>query len=261
MRISSGYRTIQTLKPSAPNTLALSDLHLGRDITHAKNPEVIAPLVEGFERVLLLGDIVDHWYTSTEQARDYEARIDGVCKKAGVREIIYFRGNHDACTEQGEEFALLDGVLYLHGHAVYHKLHGEGEALERIKALNEKKFGTHRVNSRANQKVWTFVERMYGRIPMHLMMPFKFPVHVRKRIKALVDEVAPDGGVRAVVLGHSHRPGVRHYRGMELFNLGGWIKNTRACGFARHGKHTQLVQIDMRGKIMRWGKVLFDGEI
>src|SRR5689334_4980552 len=100
MRITKGFKTLQTLTPHAPNTLALSDLHLGRDITHARNPEVIAPLVDGFERVLLLGDIVDHWYTSSEQARNYEERIARVCKKAGVREIIYFRGNHDACAEE-----------------------------------------------------------------------------------------------------------------------------------------------------------------
>src|SRR5690349_3038746 len=95
-------------------TLALSDLHLGRMTTYAHAPEVIAPLVEGFDRVLLLGDIIDHWYTHPQQARQLEQRIRQTCKAAGVKEVIYFRGNHDACISGGEEYALIDGLLYLH---------------------------------------------------------------------------------------------------------------------------------------------------
>ena len=261
MNITKKFKKIGALETTQPDTLALSDLHLGRIITHASGPEVIAPLVEGFERVLLLGDIVDHWYTSAAQAKEYEDSIHRICKKAGVKEVIYFRGNHDACQEDGEEFALLDGVLYLHGHAVYHKLKGEGEAAARIQELNAKKFGPARTESRANHAGWEFVEHVYGKIPMHLLIPFKFPWHVRKRIKALAGEVAPPGAVRAVVLGHSHRPGVRHFKGMTLFNLGGWIKNTRAFGFVRRGKHTQMIRIDTRAKRMCWGKVLHECEL
>ena len=258
MSISKPTKKLGIAAGAYSSTLALSDLHMGRVITHARSPEVLAPLVEGFERVLLLGDIVDHWYTSAEQARDYEHRIRKVCKAAGVRDVVYFRGNHDACQEDGEEFALLDGVLYLHGHAVYHKLKGEGEASERIQELNAKKFGPARMESRANHPGWEFVERVYGKIPMQLMIPFKFPFHVRKRIKALAEEIAPAGAVRAVVLGHSHRPGVKHYGGMTLFNLGGWITNTRAYGFARRGSQAQMIRIDTRADRMCGGKVLHE---
>ena len=223
MPISKRFKNLAAIKGRCNKTLALSDLHLGRVITLAREPEVIEPLVEGFDRVLLLGDIVDHWYTSSQQARDYEERIRRVCKAAGVKDVVYFRGNHDACQEDGEEYALLDGVRYLHGHAVYHTLHG----------LNQKKFGPHRTESRANHAGWQLVEHMYGRIPMSMMIPFKFPWHVRVRIKNFVEEVAPEGGVSGVVLGHSHRPGVKRYSGMTLYNLGGWIKNTRAFGFVK----------------------------
>ena len=36
---------------------------------------------------------------------------------------------------------------------------------------------------------------------------------------------------------HVFRRCVRRYKGMTLFNLGGWIKNTHAYGFARNGTH------------------------
>ena len=261
--ISKQFKKLAALDQAVPcrNTLALSDLHLGRVITHARSPEVIAPLVEGFERVLLLGDIVDHWYTSAEQARNFEHRIRGVCKSAGVKDVVYFRGNHDACMEEGEEFALIDGILYLHGHAVYHDIRGEGCPETRIKALNEEKFGPYRQDSRSRNLVWKIIDRMYGEIPMAMMLPFKWPIPVVRRIKALADEVAPDGGVRGVVLGHSHRPGVRRYRGMTLFNLGGWMRNTRAYGFVRHGGHIQLIHIDFRGKRLKWGRVLHESDL
>jgi UDP-2,3-diacylglucosamine pyrophosphatase LpxH len=79
---------------------------------------------------------------------------------------------------------------------------------------------------------------------------------VTRRIKAFVDEVAPNGGVHGMVLGHSHRPGVRHFRGLTLFNLGGWMKNTRAYGFVRTGSQVQLIHIENRSQRLKWGKVL-----
>src|SRR5206468_4034279 len=131
--------------------LVLSDLHLGRVTTYAHAPEVIAPLVEGFDRVLLLGDIIDHWYTHPHQIQELERRIFAVCKSAGAKEVLYFRGNHDACADAGEEFALIDGILYLHGHAVYHSLPGDGCPKTRIKSFNTRKFGPTRLASRVDK--------------------------------------------------------------------------------------------------------------
>jgi len=239
-------------------TLVLSDLHLGRVTTYAHAPEIIAPLVAGFDRVLLLGDIIDHWYTHPDQVAELETRIHSVCKSAGVRETIYFRGNHDASHAKGEEFAVLDGLLYLHGHAVYNRLNGSGTARSRIQALNERKYGSHRMGSRLDKHVWTIIDRVYGTIPMAIISPISWPWHVTRRIEALVEEVDPHRTVRGVVLGHSHRPGVRHQGDLTLFNLGGWMKNTRACAFVREGQRIRLVHIENRRRELAWGKVLHD---
>jgi len=242
-------------------TLALSDLHLGRVTSYAHAPEVLAPLVQGCARVLLLGDIIDHWYTDPQQAKELEARVLAVCRAGGAKKVIYFLGNHDACAEDGEEFALLGGILYLHGHALYHRLKGPGPAAARIQALNTRKFGPRRSASRAGRHVWTVVDHVYGSIPMALLNPVAWPWPVVRRIEALVREVAPHGGVRGVVLGHSHRPGVRQAGDLALFNLGGWIKNTRACAFLREGSHVKLIHIENRGHHLRFGQVLHERDL
>lgn len=254
-------RSITQKVKAVSRTLVLSDLHLGRVTTYAHAPEVIAPLVTGFDRVLLLGDIIDHWYTHPDQVTELEERIEEVCRKAGVRETIYFRGNHDASHSTGEEFAVLDGLLYLHGHAVYNRLTGSGPARLRIQALNQRKYGSHRVGSRLDKHVWTIIDRVYGTIPMAIISPISWPWHVRRRIESLVEEVDPSRSVRGVVLGHSHRPGVRHQGNLTLFNLGGWMKNTRACAFIREGQRIRLVHIENHKRELGWGKVLHDSTL
>jgi UDP-2,3-diacylglucosamine pyrophosphatase LpxH len=243
---------------SPERTLALSDLHLGRPSSRAHSPEAVARLVRGFDRVLLLGDIVDHWYTWPDEARELERRLLAVCKSNGVRKVIYFRGNHDACADVAEEFALLDSVLYLHGHALYHRLRGEGCPATRIRALNKRKFGDQRAASRVGRHVWTIVDRVYGAIPMALLNPVAWPWPITRRLARLVQEVAPEGGVRAVVLGHSHRPGVRHMGGLTLFNLGGWIRNTQACAFVHDRNGIKLIRIENGGHEPHLGHVLYE---
>jgi predicted phosphodiesterase len=243
-------------------TLALSDLHLGRVTTCAQAPESLAPLVEGFDCVLLLGDIIDHWYTDHEQLKELEQRLFETCKKAGAKKVLYFRGNHDAAHENGEEFAIINGILYLHGHAVYNNLPGSGGHRERIKAFNEKHYNESRIASRRNKAVWKLVDHMYGRIPMAMLMPFAWPWPVVKRIDSLVQEVGAEHRVRGVVLGHSHRPGVRKLGSdVTLFNLGGWIRNTRACAFVQQDSDVRMIHIENRGAEWRYGRTVYEGDI
>jgi UDP-2,3-diacylglucosamine pyrophosphatase LpxH len=260
---SNAAQTVKSgVLPAQGRTLALSDLHLGRVTTLAHAPEVIRPLVEGFDCVLLLGDIVDHWYTDKNQLKELEERLFAVCRGSGVKKVMYFRGNHDAAHEEGEEFAIIGGVLFLHGHAVYNKLPGDGAHRARIKAFNSQHYGERRIASRQNKTVWKIVDHMYGRIPMAVLNPFAWPWTVVKRIQALVDEVGPDGGVRGVVLGHSHRPGVKKLgEHVTLFNLGGWIRNTRACAFVQDGNHVRMIHIDNRAKQLQFGKTMFERDL
>jgi len=236
-------------------TLALSDLHLGRLSTSLRTPESLAPITEGFDRILLLGDVVDEWYLSRQQAKDLEERVRAVCRAGGAGEVLWCRGNHDANREEGEEYALLDGVLYLHGHAIYNKLNGSGPLREQIRAMNKERFGPERGGSRKDQHTWRLVERAYKSFPHVLLVPVLWRSSIKKRMLAVAQEVSKEGPVGAMVLGHSHAPGVRHLNGLHVFNLGGWMQNTRACGFVREDKNVRLIEIEKKHGTPQWGRV------
>lgn len=240
-------------------TVALSDLHLGRSTSRLHEPEEIGPLVAGFDRVLLLGDILDHWYLTHQQIKNLEQRVRHACHKAGARQVVWFRGNHDAATEEGEEYAVLHGVLYLHGHALYHRLQGEGPLKERIGDLNDRKFGK-RIASRLNKRGWALIGAAYERIPQALARPLVWHWGTRHRVRRLAGEVQEAGAenVRAMVFGHSHCPGVKQVDRLTVFNLGGWMKNTRACGFVKEGPLCKLVQIENGHRQPHWGKVVHE---
>lgn len=242
-------------------TLALSDMHLGRASSSIRHPESLAPLVQGFDRILLLGDVVDEWYLSHQQARDLEHLVRQVCRSAGAKEVLWCRGNHDANRQEGEEYALLDGVLYLHGHAIYNRLDGSGPLREQIRVMNAKRFGPERGGSRKDRHTWRMVEHAYQKFPHVLLVPLLWRSSVKRKMLAMAREVAREGPVHAMVLGHSHAPGVRHLPGLHVFNLGGWMKNTRACGFIFEKGWGRLVQVEKNRGQPRWGRVWHEARI
>jgi predicted phosphodiesterase len=234
-------------------SLALSDLHLGRTSSRLRRPEALLPILHGFDRILLLGDVIDDWYVTHAQEQELSGRLREVCRKAGARQVVWFRGNHDANRPDGEEYALLDGVLYLHGHAVYNPLNGHGTLKERIRALNADRFGPERKASRLNKRTWEFVEYAYKRFPHVLLVPILWRSSVQRRMKALAEELRHEGPVHAMVLGHSHSPGARHLKGLHVFNLGGWMSNTRPYGFIFENGWGRLTRIETHGGEPSWG--------
>jgi predicted phosphodiesterase len=237
--------------------LALSDLHLGRKNGRVKDPNTLTPLVEGFDRVLLLGDIVDHWYLREEQVKEWEEGLLRAIRRAGVEEILWFRGNHDANRADGMDYALIDRILYIHGHAAFSRLRGKGDLKERIGELNRRKFGPHRRASRMDKAGWRIVEGAYERLPQHLARLLFWSRLARRRLAGLARQAAPDPlGLGAIVFGHTHCAGFGQWDGLDLYNLGGWMTNTQPCGFESEGLEVRLRAVEFRAGRPRWGRCL-----
>jgi predicted phosphodiesterase len=242
-------------------TLALSDMHLGRVSSSIQTPESLAPLVEGFDRILLLGDVVDEWYLSHQQAQELEHRVRLVCRAGGAKEILWCRGNHDANRGEGEEYVLENGVVYMHGHAIYNRLNGSGSLRDQIRAMNKERFGPERGGSRKDKQTWRFVEHAYRRFPHVLLVPLLWRSSIKRKMLAVAREVAQEGAVHAMVLGHSHAAGVRHLGSLHVFNLGGWIQNTKACGFIHEHGWARLVHVEKKRSVPQWGRVWHETRI
>ena len=257
-------------------TLALSDLHLGRKHSRLKKAKDLKPLLEGFEQIMLLGDILDLWYLTKTNAQELEGQLRETCREAGAKKVQWFRGNHDASIEDACEFVLDHHVMYFHGHAIFSKLLGEGNIEARIQILNKKHYGDHRHGSRHGKSSWTWVEKAYASIPQRMLTPLMWNPILKRRLLLMAHEVGgieakirglpdhkpmlPGGPVRAAVFGHSHCPGVRKFKGLTVFNLGGWVSNTRACGFIQEGRQGRLVMIENL-RHPHWGKVLHEAHI
>jgi UDP-2,3-diacylglucosamine pyrophosphatase LpxH len=247
-------------------TVVLSDLHLGRASSYARTPEIIAPLLDGAERVLLLGDCIDTWYSTPSQAQDWEAGLRDICQKSGCKEVVFFRGNHDAWLKNAHDYALLDGVLYLHGQILAHSISGHGTLPEQIQALNQKHYGPERIGSRHKKLIHSMIEHLYNTVPTPLIRPIAWWPSALNRLKKFVAQVALEVGgaekIRGVVMGHSHRFGLKKLGANSplLFNLGGWLRNTRACAFVRDGHSVKLIQINNHQQPVRWGKTLYEAE-
>jgi UDP-2,3-diacylglucosamine pyrophosphatase LpxH len=246
-------------------TVVLSDLHLGRVSSFARTPETIEPLLEGADRVLFLGDCIDTWYSTPQQAEDWESRLRNICQKNGCKEVLFFRGNHDAWLKDAQEYAVIDGILYLHGQILRHPLSGEGTLNKQILVLNQKYFGPERIRSRQGKRLWRIIEHIYTRFPTVLIRPIAWWPPAIRRLKRFVTQLEANDDekkIRGVVLGHSHRFGVKKLGANSpiLFNLGGWLKNTRACAFVRDGQSVKLIQINNHQQPVRWGKTLYEAE-
>jgi Calcineurin-like phosphoesterase len=90
------------------STLVVSDLHLGSRLRHdvLTHPEPLRRLLEaleGVERLVLLGDIVELLEKRAERAMDVaEPILRPIGRRLGVgREVIYVPGNHDRALVAG----------------------------------------------------------------------------------------------------------------------------------------------------------------
>ena len=90
------------------STLVLSDLHLGSRLRHdvLTHPEPLNRLLEaleGIERLVLLGDVVELLEKRAERAMDVaEPILRLIGRTLGVgREVIFVPGNHDRALVAG----------------------------------------------------------------------------------------------------------------------------------------------------------------
>lgn len=204
------------------DTLILSDVHLGSEISRAKDALNLLKSTS-FRRLILLGDIFndlnfrrlkkEHW-----QFLSYIRKLSN--PKRNV-EVVWVEGNHD--------LGLSDLMSHLVGIPVYQQYMWEHHG-ERCLAIHGHQFDRFVVNnflvSRVGEALFLWIQKMDAGKKRFS----RFLDRLNTRWLRLSDKVAKGAihyaahhGATRVFCGHTHVPLESERDGVKYFNSGSWI--------------------------------------
>jgi UDP-2,3-diacylglucosamine pyrophosphatase LpxH len=203
------------------DTLILSDVHLGSDVSHAR--EAVRMLEgETFRRLILLGDIFsdlnfrrlkkEHW-----QFLGYIRKLSN--PKRGV-EVVWVEGNHD--------LGLTDVMSHLVGVKVFQEYSWD-YCGKRHLAVHGHQFDRFIVNNLLLSHVGTFLHLLLQKLDLKGKPFARFADRANTSWLRLSKKVC-DGallharfhGAQRVFCGHTHEAMHREKDGIEYYNTGSW---------------------------------------
>ncbi|HWZ46388.1 MAG TPA: UDP-2,3-diacylglucosamine diphosphatase [Candidatus Saccharimonadales bacterium] len=216
------------MKCATVDTLVLSDLHLGAEISRARDALDLIRSLQ-FRRLILLGDIFAdlNFRRLTKAHWQFLGHIRKLSNPKRDTQVIWVEGNHD----QG----LADVMSHLVGVPVYRQFVWEFQGKRHI-AIHGHQFDRFAVNNK-------FISRL-GEWVFHEMQRLD---HKNKRFVRYLDRLntrwlrlsakvahgalsyAKQGKAERIFCGHTHVAEQRAQDGIEYFNSGGWID--RQCTY------------------------------
>jgi len=200
------------------NTLILSDLHLGAEMSHAR--EATRVLKENrFERLILLGDIFadlnfarltkDHW--------KFLGYIRKLSNPKRHIEVVWVEGNHD--------HGLANIMSHLVGVRVYENYTWEYSGLRHI-AIHGHQFDGFQVNrvrlSRVGTSLYLQLQKLdFKSKPIARLVDRLNTRWLRMSRKAL--NYARHHGADRIFCGHTHEATHVEKDGIDYYNSGGWV--------------------------------------
>ncbi len=101
-------------------TRVISDLHLGHGASRLKSPEMLRPILEGVDHLILAGDVWQQRKVGRGRAEAqamYEELLT-LAEQRGIN-VEVLRGNHDPEGGKGVTWLAEKSILVSHGDAVY----------------------------------------------------------------------------------------------------------------------------------------------
>jgi len=225
-------------------TRILSDLHLGHSSSRVQDVEMLRPLLEGCDHLLLAGDV---WQercrgVGLERARRMFGEFKELIQEVGVS-VEMLRGNHDIGTPQGVAWLEQKQILITHGDAVYDSAtpwsremaaHRDevAKVIARYASLSD---SAQACSDRANEIAKTIKPQPLPPFPA----PFNFfatAVCPPSRLFEMLRVWAGMGeeglrflqksgeGAQILICGHFHRVGVWEREGRVYINIGAFMR-------------------------------------
>jgi len=207
------------------DTVILSDLHLGSEVSRAKAALQMLKSVS-FNRLILLGDIFcdlnfrrlkkEHW-----QFLGYIRKLSN--PKRGIT-VVWVEGNHD--------HGLSDVMSHLVGIDVYQQYEWDFDGIHHL-AIHGHQFDRFLVSNRLLSNIFTAFHSKLQKISFGRKRIVNFLERfdtVWLRLSSKVAAGALDHGktlqARRVFCGHTHEAMQAESDGVEYFNCGSWTQQT-----------------------------------
>ena len=238
-------------------TLVISDTHLGRPGRGAGSAVALRPLWEGFDRLIINGDLAEIGDAGCRgQAAREVVALQEMCESDGV-EVVLLSGNHDPLITDRKTLSLAGGEVFLtHGDLIHRDISpwgGHGRRLGELRAeardhvhedtleyvrsqyaaanhaahIQWDEFVTRRhvVNGEQSprQKVWSPMRRRLHRLvnlPKKAAKVLWYWQTLPASAAAFARFNAPD--CRFFIFGHIHRAGVWYFDDRVIINTGAY---------------------------------------
>ena len=213
----------QVTAPQIHDTLILSDLHLGADMSRAR--EALRVLRENqYRRLILLGDIFadlnfgrlkkEHW--------KFLGFIRKLSNPKRHVEVVWVEGNHD--------HGLAEIMSHLVGVRVYHEYQWEYQGLRHIAVHGHQFDGFVVSNVRVSYLIGTLLYLQLQKWDSKNKTVTRFLDRLNTRWLRLSPKVAEGALAHArhhhaarIFCGHTHAALHKHEHGVDYFNCGAWI--------------------------------------
>jgi predicted phosphodiesterase len=220
-------------------TIIISDTHLGRGRGAAISASALRPIWQGFERLIINGDVAEihHPHHRAAAAREV-IKLQDLCENDAV-ELTLLSGNHDAYLTDSRHLWLADGQVFItHGDALHPAVapwspnaaivrRAHDEAAARL-AADERDSLEQRLSvmQHAAHAEWAQLGELAGKSSIFAMLIRPWAIaqvlqywHIAPKLASMfVKAHAPEA--RFVVLGHTHRPGIWTLDGRTIINTG-----------------------------------------
>ena len=216
--------------------VAISDIHLGRKSTKAREAEWLVPLFEGADLAVINGDGVDFGWMARDEAFELRDRLLAALKPVAGR-VLWVRGNHDLPVE-GPILHREEDVVFTHGHALFKVPKGMPTyqaAFDAVYDSHLKRHSTHRHGG----PIANLAERLAMQvIPLPLASRLAIGDPRAVDLDLLLEAAGEE--VRDVVIGHLHITGSFQRDGFILHVTGAWTGNAQPSAFVLDGEFRGL---------------------
>jgi UDP-2,3-diacylglucosamine pyrophosphatase LpxH len=213
----------QVIAPQIYDTLILSDLHLGADMSRAR--EALRVLRENqYRRLILLGDIFAdlNFGRLTKEHWKFLGFIRKLSNPKRNVEVVWVEGNHD--------HGLAEIMSHLVGVRVYQEYQWEYQGLRHIAVHGHQFDGFVVSNVRVSYLIGTLLYLQLQKWDSKNKTLTRFLDRLNTRWLRLSPKVAEGALAHArhhqaarIFCGHTHAAMHKHEHGIDYFNCGSWI--------------------------------------